>query len=198
MGKAVRVSRRSSLRVLGAMGATAVFGGAADVTPPSLESETEKKESNVQAGDAVAIAVARFGKGHLCAQAVFSSFAEQLGMKYETAAKLSTGFGTGMGMGSVCGAVSGAIMAIGLKHGGIDPKTRGQTRKLVQEFVDRFKAQHQFLNCRELLGCDPNTPEGRQLAKEKKLYSTVCNGIVTDAAQILKELLAQDRQETAG
>ena len=198
MSETVRFSRRSSLKALGAMGAVTVFGGAADVTPLASGSETDKKENGTQTENAVDLAVARFGKGHSCAQAVFSVFAEQLGLQYETAVKISAGFGGGMGLGNVCGAVTGAIMALGLKYGGIDPKAKGQTSKLVREFTDRFKAQHQFLNCRELLGCDLSTAEGRQLAKEKKLHSTVCNGIVTDAARILKELLAQDRQDVAG
>lgn len=191
----VRCTRRCSLKTFGAMGAAAVFAGA-DVVP-SLASEPEKNQKGTEAGDAVELAVARFGKGHSCAQAVFSTFAEQLGMEYQTAVRLSAGFGGGMGLGSVCGAVTGGIMAIGLKYGGGDAKEKGRTAKSVREFADRFKAKHQFLTCRELLGCDVSTPEGRQQAKEKKLHSTVCNAIVTDAAKILKELLAQDRQEAS-
>jgi C_GCAxxG_C_C family probable redox protein len=120
---------------------------------------------------------------------VFSAFAEQMGMDYQTAVKVSAGFGGGMGIGSVCGAVTGAIMVIGLKHGGVDPKAKAHTAKLVGELTNRFRAQHRLLNCRELLGCDLSTPEGRQAAKEKNLYATVCNGFVRDAAKILNELL---------
>jgi hypothetical protein len=63
------------------------------------------------------------------------------------------------------------------------------TAKLVGELTNRFRAQHRLLNCRELLGCDLSTPEGRQAAKEKNLYATVCNGFVRDAAKILNALL---------
>ena len=51
--------------------------------------------------------MARFGKGHSCSQAVFSAFAEQMGVDYKTAMNVASGFGGGMYMGSVCGAVSG-------------------------------------------------------------------------------------------
>jgi C_GCAxxG_C_C family probable redox protein len=196
MSEAARFSRRTSLKVIGALGATAAFGATAATR--SLAAEAEKKEDGSQAKDAVALAVERFDKGHSCAQAVFSVFAEQLGVEHEAAARVSAGFGGGMGMGSICGAVTGAIMAIGLKYGGTDPKAKAHTAKLVREFTDRFKTQHQFLTCRELLGCDLSTPEGRRLSKEKKLQATVCNGLVADAAKILQELLASDRQKASG
>ena len=191
------VSRRVSLKRLGAVGAAMVLGGAA-ATPPPAQREPAKTDKDKPAANAVDLALARFGKGHSCAQAVFSAFAEQMGMDYQTAVKLSSGFGGGMGMGSVCGAVTGAIMAIGLKYGGVDPKAKGETAKLVREFIDRFKAQHRQLNCRDLLGCDLSTPEGRQTAKDKDLYATVCNGIVRDAARILNELLNEAQRGAVG
>jgi hypothetical protein len=57
--------------------------------------------------------------------------------------------------------------------------------------VDRFKAQHHALNCRDLLGRNLNTPEGRKTAREKRIFGTVCKEIVTDAAKIVNEILAQ-------
>jgi len=88
-------------------------------------------------------------------------------------------------------------MAIGLKYGGVDSKAKGQTANVARELAERFKAQHRSLYCRDLLGCDLSTPEGRQTAKEKNLHSTVCTGIVRDAAKMLNELLAVDRRGAA-
>jgi C_GCAxxG_C_C family probable redox protein len=192
------VSRRASLKSLGAVGAVMVFGGAAEASAALAEPKPAKSDKDKQAVNAVDLAIARFGKGHSCAQAVFSAFAEQMGMDYQTAVKLSSGFGGGMGLGSVCGAVTGAIMAIGLKYGGVDPTAKAQTAKLVREFTDRFKAEHRSLNCLDLLGCDLSTREGRQTAKDKNLYATVCNGIVRDAAKILNELLNEAHRDAAG
>ena len=185
MSKKHPVSRRASLKSLGAVGAAMVFGRAAEASGPPAGPKPANSDKDKPAASAVDLAVARFGKGHSCAQAVFSAFAERMGMDHQTAVKVSSGFGGGMGMGSVCGAVTGAIMAIGLKHGGVDPNAKGQTAKLVREFTDRFKARHKSLNCRDLLGCDLSTPEGRQTAKDKNLHATVCTGIVRDAATIL-------------
>ena len=135
-------------------------------------------------------AVARFDDGYSCAQAVFSAYAEKLGMDRQTALKVSAGFGGGMGrMGETCGAITGAFMALGLKYGGPDSESKDKTYELVRELADRFRARHGSLECRELLGCDVSTPEGRQRAKEQGLHSTVCTQIVRDAAEILEGLL---------
>ncbi len=154
-----QISRRVGLKMMGAL----VVGGAVG-TPLLAEPKPAREKGEVNPGD---LAVARFGKGHSCAQAVFTAFAEQMGMDYQTAMKLSSGFGGGMGLGSVCGAVTGAIMALGLKYGGVDPKAKERTAKVVREFTDRFQAQHRSLNCRDLLGVDLGKPDGLKTAKEK-------------------------------
>ena len=66
-----------------------------------------------------------FTKGYNCSQAVLGAFAEDLGMDFETAMKLSSSFGGGMGrMREVCGTVSGMFMAAGLKYGYFLPDDR--------------------------------------------------------------------------
>ena len=182
-----RVSRRHSLRSLGTIGVATVLGSAA--VPPVEASEPQKKMR--PGADTAELAVARFGKGHSCAQAVFSAFAEQMGMDCGTAVKLTSSFGGGMGMGSVCGAITGAFMALGLRFGGVDPKAKEHTSKLSRAFVQRFKAVHRCVNCRELLGCDPTTPEGRRIMQEKNLRATVCTGAIRDAVKLANELLTQ-------
>jgi C_GCAxxG_C_C family probable redox protein len=190
MSSQQRVSRRSSLKNLGAMGAAAILGGATAAPLAAAEPDAHKTKSK-DVADPADLALARFAKGHSCAQAVFSAFAERMGMDYQTAVKLTSGFGGGMGMGSVCGAVTGGLMAIGLKFGGVDPKTKEQTSRLARELVQRFKTQHRTVICRELLGLDPTTPEGRRTMQEKNLRSTVCNVAIRDAANLVQELLAR-------
>jgi len=138
MSKEHSVSRRASLKRLGAVGAAMVFGRAAEASTPSAEPKPAKSDQRKQAVSTLDLAISRFGKGHSCAQAVFSAFA------------------------------------------------------------DRFKAKHRALNCRDLLGCDLSTPEGRQTAKDKNLHATVCNGIVRDAAKTLNELLNEAHRGAAG
>ena len=95
-------------------------------------------------------------------------------------------------MGETCGAVTGAFMVIGLKYGNTeadDEEAREKTYKVVREFVDRFGGRHGSLRCKDLLGCDISTPEGRSTAKENKLYDTVCPKLVQEAAEIIEQIL---------
>lgn len=138
----------------------------------------------------VETAVARFEEGCSCAQAVFSAYAEGLGMDRPTAMKVSAGFGGGMGrLAETCGAVTGAFMALGLKHGGEEAEAREKAYQLVQEFAARFKQRYGSLVCKELIACDIGTPEGLQTMKDKKLRSGVCTGLVRSAAEIVESLL---------
>lgn len=76
-----------------------------------------------------------FTKGYNCSQAVLGAFAEDLGMDFETAMKLSSSFGGGMGrMREVCGTVSGMFMAAGLKYGYFLPDDRIGKTDITKEF----------------------------------------------------------------
>ncbi|MFA5054868.1 MAG: C-GCAxxG-C-C family protein [Dehalococcoidia bacterium] len=138
-------------------------------------------------------AVSLFNEGFNCSQAVFTTFAAEMGVERDVALKMAQGFGGGMGlMGETCGAVTGAFMVIGLKYGRTsvnDDEAKRKTNALVKEFVEKFKAKNGTIECRELLGCDIGTPEGNRIAKERQLFSTVCPGFVRDAAEILEMIL---------
>jgi C_GCAxxG_C_C family probable redox protein len=139
------------------------------------------------------LAVTRFRDGCSCSQAVFSTYAEPMGLDRETALKVSGGFGGGMGrMAETCGAVTGAMMAIGLKHASADVndvEAREKTYELVRRFAGEFQARHGSLDCRDLLGCDISTSEGRQQAHDRDTRETVCPQLVRDAAEVLEQLL---------
>jgi C_GCAxxG_C_C family probable redox protein len=118
-------------------------------------------------------------------------------MDYQTAVKVSAGFGGGMFLGSVCGAVTGGIMAIGLKHGGVGTQPNLQTGMLVRNFTDRFKALHKAVNCPELTGFDSgkidlSKPEAiaaaYKAAQTSKAFAG-CPVIVKDATQIALEIV---------
>jgi C_GCAxxG_C_C family probable redox protein len=137
-------------------------------------------------------AVACFGEGFNCSQAVLSACGRRFGLDRETALRVAGAFGGGMTMGETCGAVTGAFMVIGLKHGKIkagDDAARDKVYGLVKKFVNRFKSRNNFILCRELLGCDISAPEGLQTAKDKKLFTTICPKFVRDAAEILEEIV---------
>ncbi|MFX1569573.1 MAG: C-GCAxxG-C-C family protein [Promethearchaeota archaeon] len=138
-------------------------------------------------------AITSFRGDFNCAQSVLSSFAPQYGLDKNTALKLATGFGGGMGrMQNTCGAVSGAFMVIGLKYGmGIDGdiEARDKTYELVREFTKRFQEINGSINCKELLGCDINTPEGKEYYDQNDFFEKKCSEYVKSSAKILEELL---------
>ena len=134
-----------------------------------------------------------FKEGFSCSQAILSTYGQELGLDKNTALKVSGTFGGGMaGMAETCGAVTGAFMVIGLKYGKIKPEDEESKRKayaLVKDFVKRFKTKNSSIICKQLLGCDINTPEGVRMFKDKNLINTLCPKFVQDAAEILEEVL---------
>lgn len=137
--------------------------------------------------------VSCFKQGFSCSQAVLSAFSDLFGLHRETALKISQAFGGGMArMGQTCGAVTGALMVIGLKYGRVkaeDVQARDKTYEIVKEFVKRFKSKNGSLICRELLRCDISTTQGMKTAEEKKLFDTLCPGLVQSASEILEQVL---------
>ena len=126
-----------------------------------------------------------------CAQAVLTAFNEELGLEKSTALKIALPFGAGMGRtDGVCGAVAGAYMVLGLRsYEGLTPvEKKEKVFALVGEFNRRFKALHRSIGCSELLDCSLGTSEGMASAKDKKLTSWVCPGLVADAVSILEGL----------
>lgn len=138
-------------------------------------------------------ATAYFEGGCNCCQAIIMSYGPQFGLTKDVGLKLGTGFAGGIGRcGEVCGAVSGSIVVIGLKYGMTsesDSQARDRTFEVVNEFMNRFNAQHGSVRCRELLDCDISTPEGRKKAQDDGLFETKCPEFVKSAAEILEDLI---------
>jgi hypothetical protein len=55
--------------------------------------------------------------------------------------------------------------------------------------VRHFEAVHGTIVCRELLGVDLGTTEGREKAVKDNLFQTRCPVMVRDAAQTLAEMI---------
>lgn len=140
-------------------------------------------------------AVERFNNGYNCSQAVLGSYSEQFGLDCDKAFKVATGFGGGMRMSETCGAVTGAFMVLGLKYGNIttqNQQAKTRTYEMIEEYTTRFKSRNGSVVCRDLLGCDISTQEGRKKAQNDDLFSTICPEMVKSAAEILEELLADN------
>lgn len=137
-------------------------------------------------------AVSLFKGGLNCAQAIVHVYGRPLGMDEGSAVKVAGAFGSGMGCGETCGAVTGALMVVGLRHANVKGRsflTRERTDAAAREFLRRFRERNGATSCRDLLGCDVSTPEGRKTAKEDKSFKRRCPKFVQDAAEILEGMV---------
>lgn len=139
-------------------------------------------------------AKALFLQGYNCAQAVFSAFAEDMGIDFDMAVKLSSGFGGGMGrLREVCGAVSGMFMVFSNKHGYTSPTDMAAKKALyahIQNLAKSFSDENGSIVCRELLSLpekmsDP-TPENRTQQYYKK---RPCAQLVEYAADLVESYM---------
>jgi C_GCAxxG_C_C family probable redox protein len=141
----------------------------------------------------VAQAVSTFNEGFSCSQAILTAYGIDFGLDRNTALKISSAFGGGMArMGETCGAVTGALMVIGLRYGSTnaeDKNAKEITYEKVNEFVKNFNGRNNTIICKDLLGFDLSTPEGKKAVSEKDLVKTKCPKFVQDAAEILEQLL---------
>ncbi|KYK33824.1 MAG: C_GCAxxG_C_C family protein [Theionarchaea archaeon] len=132
--------------------------------------------------------------GYNCAESVLLGLSDFLNEPCDCIPRIATGFGGGMKTGSVCGAVSGAVIAIGLHYGrktAQDTEKRDLCYERVQEFLSAFKREHQTIICRDLLGVDITTEEGRTQYKKGNLHKK-CESCVATAFRIARTLLAAE------
>jgi len=135
-----------------------------------------------------------FEQGYNCSQAVFGAFAEELGVDFDVALKLSSSFGGGMGrMREVCGAVSGMLMVAGIKYGYNSPSddvSKAEHYRLVQELANEFKEKHDSIICRELLNLNVEIDSPEPSPRTTEYYKTrSCADFVYDAAEIIENYM---------
>ena len=133
-------------------------------------------------------------EGFGCAQAVFASLCEEFGVDRVTALRTAAGFGSGIGRcAETCGAVTGAVMLIGLKYGKFLPLDTTHDNvvcyELVQTYVKKFIDEFGTCKCRDLLGADPSTEEGRKYIEDNNLSDLKCDVFIRKGAEIIAEML---------
>ena len=138
-----------------------------------------------------------FKKGYNCSQAVVGAFAEELGVDFDTAIKMSSSFGGGMGrLREVCGTVSGMLMAAGLKYWDLNADAREAKTKhyeKVQELARRFKEKNGSIICRELLKGIENSTSPIASERTAEYYKKrPCLELVGDAAEILEQYINEN------
>lgn len=134
-----------------------------------------------------------FTEGYNCSQSVLLAYSDDFGLSRGTASGIASGFGGGMArMQETCGAVTGAIIVIGLagwNSTSAPDKAKESVYPMVTEFVREFRARNKTVICRELLGCDLNSPEGHLQFKNSGLRDKVCMKCIKDAVEILGSML---------
>ena len=137
-----------------------------------------------------------FMDGYNCAQAVLGAFCDDLGLDFDMAMKLSSGFGGGMGrLREVCGAVSGMFMVFDMKYGYTSPTDKNGKMELyshVQNLAKKFEAENGSIICRELLGLTEKSsvpvPDVRNAAYYKK---RPCGELVELATNIVDDYIKE-------
>lgn len=118
-------------------------------------------------------------KGYNCAQAVFCTYADLLGLDESGAYKTAESLGTGMGgLQQTCGAVTAMFLTAGIKNadGVLGGKsTRASTYAKVRELSAAFETKNGSTVCKELSGANGGS----------RLRS--CSGCVEDAARLIEE-----------
>lgn len=135
-----------------------------------------------------------FESGFSCSQAVFATFAQELGLERDIALKISSSFCGGMaGTANVCGAVTGGLMVIGLRYGRTkadDIETKERTNAISRKFMNEFLDKQDSLICKDILGVDISQPEGKEYVQRNNLRSECCTKVVENAAEIIEQILA--------
>ena len=131
-----------------------------------------------------------------CSQAILAAYADECGLTEEQALKLGGCFGSGMRKGEVCGACTGALMVLGALYGQSDEadlRTRELSNKVNDEMMERFAERAGSYLCNKILGCDVSTEEGARYARENGLFKEQCPKIVAAAADVLEEIITENR-----
>lgn len=135
-----------------------------------------------------------FSNNFNCSQAVFTTFAAEMGLDEELALKIATQFGGGARKGEMCGAVSGALMVLGLKYGHCHAENAEEKKKayqIAEEFMNRFIEKKGTVVCRELLGYDVSKTEDMEKIRELNLFQTTCPEMIRCATEIVDEMLKE-------
>ena len=140
-----------------------------------------------------------FVSGYNCSQAVVAAFADLFGFTEEQGLKLSAGMGGGMGrLRMTCGAVSGMAILAGMDCGSADASDRegkSANYKVVQELCERFKSEHQYLICAELLNIRKGAPLSYEASERTAEYykTRPCVNMVVTAAKIFADYLDEKK-----
>ncbi|MDR0813147.1 MAG: C-GCAxxG-C-C family protein [Oscillospiraceae bacterium] len=127
-----------------------------------------------------------FDNGFNCAQSVLGSVAEELGLEQETALAIAGGLGGGCTCGELCGAALGGVLAIGMQADYSDAQNTAAKERAhakTEAFLAAFREKFGALRCRDLLGHDLTSDEGRAIRENSSEREDKCTKYVMWAAE---------------
>lgn len=140
-------------------------------------------------------AVDYFMQGCSCSQAIVMSYGPDLGLPKEIGKRASGAFGGGVARrAEMCGAVSGSLMVLGLSLDKTVENPKETLYAKVHDFIRCFEERNGTVMCKQLLGVDIGSPEGREEFKQRNLMQSRCSKFVQDAADILDGFLAGEHK----
>ena len=165
----------------------------ADSLPQLEEGGSEGHPTSIPTEARVDRALREFGMGFHCAQSVFEAYAADFGIDPIVARRMANALAGGSGVGGECGAVASGYLVLGLRHGSTKPAYGDVDKEAalfgrISRFVAEFKKRHGAITCRDLLGVDVFTKEGREEGLRKDLFTTRCPNYIRDAITILDSL----------
>lgn len=129
-----------------------------------------------------------FNEKYNCAQSILLAYNDIVGLDNETAYKIAQGFGGGYGrMGKTCGTLNAAVMVLSLKYSNTtkgDMDNIMETRKIVRSFINDFTANHNGINCTDILREEPG--------KTYIMHSEKCAKTVSEICDLLDKYLSLD------
>lgn len=138
-------------------------------------------------------AVELFHQGYNCSQSVAYAFKDIIKMDDNTLLSISSAFGGGFcRLRQTCGALSGIAIVLGYIEKYTDPNDYDKKVELYtiyQELAKKFEEKHGYLDCKSLLGGNPdNSPIPSK--RTKNFYNErPCERYIHDAAEILENYL---------
>lgn len=110
-----------------------------------------------------------YAGGYTCSQAVFCKFAEEMGLREETAYRIMEGFGGGFGaLQEVCGAfcAATAVISFYMSSGSMDGESKAETYQAVRRAAEIYEQEYGSVRCREIL--HGNNPKAFQCGMKVK------------------------------
>ena len=119
--------------------------------------------------------------------------AESQNIQSDLIPKIATGFCGGISRTcGICGAVSGAIMSINLFHGRSVPNESVETCYInVRKLIDMFESKFESTNCKQLIGCDLGTEEGRNTFMSNNLIEH-CRNYTEEATRMAMSIIEEE------